>query len=117
MGYKTESGRWANTAELALATALALTGDANGAGVEVGDRGVARLLLDVTAIGAGTTLTVYIETSYDGVTYRAVDNFTATGAIGTERKSFSGLDRYVRARYAFAGGATTATLSISGEAV
>jgi hypothetical protein len=117
MGYKMASGRWANTAELTLASALAVSGNTDGTGVEVGDRGVARLTLTVAAIGAGTTLTVYIETSADGVTYRNVGNFTATAAPGSEILSFSGLDRYVRARYSFAGGATTCTASISGEAV
>jgi hypothetical protein len=117
MGYRTGSGRWADTVELTLAESLAVSGNTDGAGVEVGDRGVARLALTVSAIGAGTTLTTYIETSRDGVTYRAVANFTGKTEAGSEIKSFAGLDRFVRARYAFVGGTTTATVSISGEAV
>ena len=117
MGYKMTNGRWADTDDLTLATALAVSGNTNGTGVEVGDRGVARLTLTVAALGAGTTLTAYIETSADGTTYRAAGNFTAIAAPGAEILSFSGLDRYVRARYSFVGGTTTATVTISGEAV
>ncbi|MFA4974474.1 MAG: hypothetical protein WC683_17850 [bacterium] len=117
MGYKMENGRWADTDDLTLADALAVSGDTDGDSVELGDCGVARLTLTVAAIGAGTTLTVYIETSADDTTFRAVSNFTAIAAPGAEILSFSGLDRFVRARYSFAGGTTTATVSISGEAV
>lgn len=118
MAYTTKSGRWADTVPVELANALQLTGNANGDSLELGDRGVARLSLTVSAIGAGTTLTVYIETSADDTNWRAVSNYSGVNsAPSSSRLSFSGLDRFIRARYAFVGGTTTATVTLTGEAV
>jgi hypothetical protein len=117
MGYSTGSGRWADTQELVFANALAVSGNTDGTAQELGDKGVARLTLTASAVGAGTTVTVYVETSKDNSSFRNVGNFTGLAAPGTEIKSFSGLDRWVRIRYAFVGGTTTATLTVSGEAV
>lgn len=119
MGYTTANGRWANTLPVTLDAAKSVSG-ASGAGtvIELGDRGVARLTLDVTALGAGTTLTVTVKTCEEsGGTYRTVAAFTNVTAIGVERLSFSGLDRFVKADWALNAGTTTATYTVSGEAV
>lgn len=119
MGYQTESGRWANTADVTLDSAKSVSGaSGTGTAVEVGDRGTGRFTLDVTALGSGTTLTVTVKTSdTESGTYRTVAAFTAASATGTELKSFPGLDRWVRADWALSGGTTTATYTVDGEAV
>jgi hypothetical protein len=89
----------------------------DGTTVEVGTKGTLLLDLTVSALGAGTTLTVTVYTSKDATTWRSLGAFTAANATGAERKSFPGCDRYARANWALAGGTTTATYSVSGEAV
>ena len=119
MGYVMDNGRYADTQELVLDSAKSVSGaSGNGTVTEVGDRGTARLTLDVTALGAGTTLTVTVKTceTSDG-TYRTVLAFTPNTATGTERLSFTGLDRFVKADWALSAGTTTATYSVTGEAV
>lgn len=119
MGYYMQDGRWADTDDVTLETAKEVSG-ASGTGTvrELGDKVVGRFTLTVAALGAGTTLTATVKTcdTEDG-TYRTVGTFTAASATGSERKSFSGLDRWVRVDWALAGGVTTATYSVSGEAV
>jgi hypothetical protein len=114
-----KSGRWADTESVVLANAASVSGaSGTGTAVELGDRGVGRLTLLVSALGAGTTLTVTIMTSdAESGTYRAVSAFTGAGATGSEALSFAGLDRWVRADWALVGGTTTATYTVSGEAV
>jgi hypothetical protein len=85
--------------------------------VEVGARGTLLLDLDVLELGAGTTLTVTLKTSKDGVAWRTLGAFAAAAAPGSERKSFPGSDRYARADWALAGGTTTASFTVTGEAV
>lgn len=119
MGYQTASGRFANTAALTLKSSGAVTANGSDAAVEVGDRGAARLLLDVTAV-SGTTpsMTVTVETSYDGSTnWQTVGSFAAKTAVGQERKVFAGLDRFVRVSQAVSGTTPSFTYSVAGEAV
>jgi len=104
--------------EIALASAKSVSGaSGNGDTVEVGTKGTLLLDLTSTAVGANTALTVTVQTSKDGTTWRTLAAFTAQTEAGTERKSFPGCDRYARANWALAGGTTTATYSVSGEAV
>jgi hypothetical protein len=118
MGYQTKSGRWADTLPIVLAVATAVSSSSEGTPVEVGDRGVARLDLTVSAIGSGTTFTATVKTcDTETGTFRTVAAFTAATATGAERKSFAGLDRWVRVDGACSSGTTTATFSVSGEAV
>lgn len=118
MGYEKANGEWADTEDVELAPSAARTATGNGSSVEVGDRGVARLLLDVTAAsGTSPTLDVTVETSHDGTTWRQVGTFAQKTAAGTERKSFSGLDRFVRATWTLGGTTPSFTFEISGEAV
>jgi len=104
--------------DISLASAKSVSGaSGNGDTVEVGAKAALLLDLDVTALGAGTTLTVTVYTSKDGTTWRSLGAFTGATGTGTERLSFAGCDRYARANWALSGGTTTATYSVSGEAV
>lgn len=89
---------------------------ANGAGdvVAVGTAHTLRVTQTVTAAGATPSLTTTLQTSEDGVTWRALVAFAAATAPGSQRLSVSGLDRFVRASWAIVG---TVTFSISGELV
>lgn len=87
---------------------------------EVGDKGSARLTLDITAV-SGTTpsMHVQIETreSYSTGTWRVVDAFLIKTTTGSERRSMSGLDRFVRAVCTLAGTTPSFTFSLTGETV
>lgn len=118
MGYEKANGEWADTEDVELASSAARTATGDGSSVEVGDRGVVRLLLDVTAAsGTSPTLDVTVETSFDGTTWRQAGTFTQQTAVGTERKSFSGLDRFVRVTWTIGGTTPSFTFEVSGEAV
>jgi hypothetical protein len=67
---------------------------------------------------SGTTpsLLVFVETSSDGTTWRELGAFTALFAAGSQRASFPGADRFVRARWALGGTDPSFTFSVSGEA-
>jgi len=85
------------------------------------NKGTLRAALAVTA-ASGTTpsLTVTVQTSYDAGSsdaWRTVAAFTAATAAGTERKSFPGLDRYVRLNYTVSGTNPSITFGVSGEIV
>lgn len=116
MGYNTKSGRWAATRALTLAASAARTATGNGAVVEVGDKGTARVLLDVTArSGTTPTLDVVIQTSHDGTTWRTAHTFTQVTAVGQQRVSVP-IDRFVRAAWTVGGTTPNFTFSIKGEA-
>lgn len=119
MGYTMGDGRHADTDEVTLLASAARTQDFDGSAVEVGDRGTLCLTLDVTA-KAGTnspTLDVSIETSEDGESdWRLLGSFSQKTAVGSERKSFVGADRFVRATGTIAGTNPSFTFSLSGEA-
>jgi hypothetical protein len=118
MGYNRQDGQWADTEELSLHASAARTASGNGDAVESGDRGTLRLLLDVTDVsGTAPSLLVILETSLDGVTWREFGAFSALSAIGSQRRSFFGADRFVRARWALGGTTPSFTFGISGEAV
>ena len=120
MGYHQEDGLWADTKDVTLESALAVSGSSGtGTVTEFGDKTLARLTLLISAIGAGTTLTATVMTcdTEDG-TFRALTpTFTSASATGSELLSFPGLDRFVRVDWALSGGTTTATYTVSGEAV
>lgn len=85
--------------------------------------GHSNLRLDVivaAVVGAGGTVTVAVQTSFDaGVTDAAAQVGAASPAIaaaGTTRMRPGPTDRWVRALVTLAG-ATSATLSLSGEAI
>jgi hypothetical protein len=78
--------------------------------------GTLRLLLDVTAAVAPTSLNVTVETSADGTTWYTVGTFAAkSSAPSSERKTFGALDRLVRVSWVIVG--TSFTFSVAGEAL
>lgn len=116
VGYYRADGKFAAVNKLTLADAANLTATADGDWVDVGEFGIACLTLNVTAhTGGGDTLDVDIETSADKVTVRDVGSFTQSTDVGSERKSFVGLDRYVRYEATLAGGGVDVTFTLSGD--
>ena len=117
MGFNTSTGRWADTRDLSLAAAGARTATGTGSAVEVGDRGVARLFLNITAASGTTpTLNVTIQTSHDGTTWRSAGTFTQATAVSSQRSAFN-IDRFVRATWTIAGTTPSFNFTISGDAV
>jgi hypothetical protein len=119
MGYQIgRSKRWANTEDVVLHASAERVANGSGAGMELGDRTTVRLLLDVTAKGADVdeTLDVTVETSHDGATWRSLGAFAQKTAVGSERKSFAGCDRFVRVSYTVGGTTPSFTFSVEGEA-
>lgn len=94
------------------------TATGNGPQISVGQFQTLRLTLDVTA-ASGTTpsLTVTLQTSSDGATWVAVAAFAAATTVGTQRKAFSGLDRYARCVWTISGTTPSLTFSVTGEAL
>ena len=113
------SGEISRITDVVLAASAARTATGSGSAVALGDLGTIRLLLDVTAASGTTpTLDVTIETSYDGSTgWVSLGTFSQKTAVSTQRKSFSGCDRYVRASWVVGGTTPSFTFSITGEAV
>jgi hypothetical protein len=115
MGYQTKGGRWAATHAFTLAASAVRTANGAGSAVEAADKGVARLLLDVTArSGTTPTLDVVIQTSHDGTTWRTAHTFTQATATGQQRAAFA-IDRFVRASWTVGGTTPSFTFSIKGE--
>ena len=116
VGYFRADGKFAAVNKLTLADAQTLTATADGEWIDVGEFGVACLTLNVTAhTGGGDTLDVDVDTSADKSAVRTVGNFTQSTAVGSERKSFSGLDRYVRFGATLAGAGVSVTFTLSGD--
>lgn len=119
MGYVTAGLRTSRGRAVTLAASAARTATGSGTAQEIADRGAVRLLLDVTAASGTTpTLDVTVETSYDGSTgWTSLGTFTQNTAVSSQRKNFSGADRFVRASWVIAGTTPSFTFSIVGEAV
>lgn len=125
MGYHKQNGEFADVEDVVVypPTTLAAAGAVNGEAIEIGDRSTANLELDVTALTASDTLDAKIQTSKDGSgsgagAWRDVASFTQKTTAGLERKSFAGLDRFIRAVVTptdAGGGGISVTLSIKGE--
>jgi hypothetical protein len=114
MGYFDSTGFVAGEGA-SLAASAARTTAGSGPAVNSEQYTIARLTLNVTAVAAGTTATVTVETSGDGTTWTSVGTFAGATAAGTQRKVFAGLDRLVRASWTLAGTAPSATFSVSGS--
>lgn len=102
---------------VSLAPSAVRSGTSNtGTGFIVAGYTTMRLLLDVTAAVAPTSLNVTIETSADGATWYSAGTFAAkSSAPSSERKSFGALDRLVRVAWVIVG--TSFTFSVAGEAL
>lgn len=110
--------QWVSADDVTLASSATRTVNGSSAAVGVA-KGTLRLLLDVTAKGADAdeTLDVTVETSFDSVDWRSLGAFARKTAVGTERKSFPGADRFVRVTWAVGGTTPSFTFSVAGEAV
>lgn len=119
MGYVTAGLRVSRGRAVTLVASGAQTATGSGSAVEIADKGSVRLLLDVSAASGTTpTLDVTVETSYDGSTgWTSLGTFTQKTAVSSQRKNFSGADRFVRASWVIAGTTPSFTFSIVGEAV
>lgn len=125
MSYTSATGEHQDTTDITVIppTTYAAAGAVNGPAIEVGDRSTANLELDVTALTASDTLDAKIQTSKDGTgsglgAWRDVASFAQKTTAGSERKSFAGLDRFIRAVVTptdAGGGGISVTLSIKGE--
>lgn len=92
------------------------TGAAVDLGVSAAPNALHQLALDVSAVsGTGASMVVTVETSRDQVTWAAVDAYPAVTATGSTPRSFVGLQRYVRAKWALTGTTPSFTFSLSGE--
>jgi hypothetical protein len=116
--FEGTNNQFRSVGTICLAAALTETATTEGPWVEIGDKGTLRLLLDVTAHTAGgDTLDVGIQTSKDQSTVRSLGSFTQSAATGSELKSFTGCDRYVRYVSVLAGSGVSVTYTINGEAI
>lgn len=120
--YKNSDGTWADLSDLVVQDNVTRTATGNSTPIEVGDRGVANLEVVVTAASGTTpTLDIAIQTSKDGSgtglgAWRTIASFAQLTAAGSERKSFAGLDRFVRATSTIGGTTPSFTYSVKGEA-
>lgn len=110
----------ADTTLVPAGTVVTATGA--GTAIEVDDKNEFRGQSIVSAVaGTSPSITVSIDTSYDnGVTdaWRSVGTFTAQTAANTPaHKSFSGLDRWVRASWTVSGTTPSITFGVAGEIV
>lgn len=120
MGYQSDNtDQYMDVDDIELHPSGQETTSGSGDSVEV-DRGVARLTLDVTAVGADAdeTLDVSVETSEDDATWREVGTFTQhtqPDGVASERLTFAGLDRFVRVSWTVGGTTPEFTFEVSGE--
>ncbi len=100
-----------------LASATATAGG-NGPTVSSGEWATLRLTLNASAVsGTSPSMTVAVEHSGDGSTWTSLGSFAARTTTGSERKVFTGLDRYVRCTWAVSGTTPSFTFTVAGEAV
>lgn len=119
-GYGPRVGQLYEEDEVTLMASAARTSSTTSDVYEVGDKGTLRLSLAISAIsGTGASLHAQIETreSYSSGTWRVVDAFGPKTATGTEYRSMSGLDRFVRAVCTIAGSSPSITFALTGTAV
>lgn len=126
--YRMENGRYANTLPIAFAGSGGAAGavkesatiSATGSSsvVEVGEYSTIRLTALITAVaGSSPTLDINVMTCDTRAgTFRSMGTFTQITGTGTSKKSFGGLDRFVRLDYTIGGTASPSlTGSIDGE--
>lgn len=118
MGFVRNGNEYREGTPVVLVPATTRTAAGAGAATSTDAVHTLRLTLGVTAIsGAGASLAVTVETSEDGAAWRAAGTFDAATAPGSQRKSWAGLDRFVRCTWALAGTTPSATFSVAGEAI
>jgi len=108
----------ASVAKIKLMDGQALSGDTTGSALSLGPRSDNFIaFLNVSAIGAGTSLVVTVQHSPNNSTWFTLVAFTAATATGSESKdqaqfatAFQNVYPNVRAFADFTGGTTTATV-------
>lgn len=117
-GYHMADGRFARLFDASFNLAgTPRTATFNSASIELGD--LPTMCIDLTvsaASGTTPTLDVTIQTSKDNATWRTVASFAQKTGVSTERKSFTGCDRFVRANCVIGGTTPSFTFDITGEA-
>lgn len=109
----------ASVGKLRILDAQAFTGNGNGSSFAIGGKTEQFIgYLNVTAIGAGTSLVVTIQHSPNNTDWFALGAFAARTTVGTNhlpQQSFTIANSHVfplvRASLAFTGGTTTATVT------
>lgn len=105
----------ANPLPITLHASGAESSSGAGAAVDIDTlRTALQLRLVVSAIEASTGLVVFVETSVDGTTWRAMGSFTPY-ATGVTRSCFGPAERYVRTRWQIAAD-KSATFTVDGAA-
>lgn len=115
-GHAAENGQFSQAVDFTLAAQQNITGDFTTPFVFVGDAHTLRVALDVTG-GTFSTADVTIESSDDQTEVWLVETFAQATGVGSERKGFSGLGKYVRAVIDLDGGATDLDFNIKGALV
>lgn len=119
MGYHTSNGVFVDAVDIVAfgEQTISSATTINGPTIEVGEKTTALLDLSCPSLTASDTVEAKVQTSKDGTTWRDVASFATLNANGSERKSFPGLDRFMRAVVTTTdgGGGITAVVSISGE--
>jgi hypothetical protein len=119
MPYSTSHLRSTRSLDATLQASTTQTATGTGSAFEMEDNGTLRLTLAVTA-ASGTTPTLddTLQTSTDGSTgWANVAAFAQKTAAASERKIFTGLDRYARLSWVIGGTTPSFTFSCIGEAV
>lgn len=117
MGYTTQNGRYADVESIKLNPLEGqLTQDGYSPVIELGDRRILRLELDVSAVSDSDTLDVEIQCSADGKTgWYPVGSFTQATDVTNERQVVM-LDRFVRAFFNVGGSGVAIDCTLVGEA-
>lgn len=119
MSYQRADGRFVYTETFKLPSTV-ITASGNSTGVDVGPAGVLRSLnLTASAVGGTTpSCTVTVQTSPDNSTWTPMaSSYTAITANGSQSKSWTPLDRYVRLAWVVTGTTPTITLVGTGDLV
>jgi hypothetical protein len=114
--YQKTDGTYVHTELFPVVASGARTTTASAPAVEVGNRHALRsLFLNVTASSGTTpTLDLKLETSADNSTWYTVGSFAQKTGTANERKSFAGLDRYVRLTWTLGGTTPSFTFAVTG---
>lgn len=103
-----------NSLTSVLSASAAVTGAGTGAGVDIGDRSLVQVVLDVTAITTGASLSVTVETSATQSGWTMARRLTAASATGAQQVLVIDAERYVRVTWTLAGsGSPSATFAVT----
>lgn len=102
--------------DVALLDSAARTVSGSGAAIDLGVSSGLRLDLIVTAMTAGASLVVEVQTSRDGAAWRPLGLVGSLSSVGYLTRALAGADRYVRATWTIRGTAPSVTFSLGGQA-